>query len=177
MPSVSRPQNNRDHRIEILIFSCTCADGSTSSLKRGATSACSSGSKICWTRNGGEFRPRTGAASRRTSRLTRTDTRCREEQHDDQVLHELLRCFKALTMTNVSFLARENRINPKHDQRAEPNSPAPTDRQADPRLVLADPLPSPRRSPLLRETPRRLAVPPDPRRTRPRAVPDLSTYV
>ncbi|GAA5872921.1 hypothetical protein JCM3774_004877 [Rhodotorula dairenensis] len=25
----------------------------------------------------------------------------REEQHDDQVLHEVLRCFKALTMTNV----------------------------------------------------------------------------
>lgn len=30
-------------------------------------------------------------------------TLCREEQHDDQVLHELLRCFKALTMTNASL--------------------------------------------------------------------------
>lgn len=26
----------------------------------------------------------------------------REEQHDDQILHELLRCFKALTLTPVS---------------------------------------------------------------------------
>lgn len=29
---------------------------------------------------------------------------CREEQHDDQVLHELLRAFKALTLTSVRSL-------------------------------------------------------------------------
>lgn len=36
--------------------------------------------------------------------LTDSVTVCSEEQHDDQVLHELLRCFKALTMTAVRRL-------------------------------------------------------------------------
>lgn len=43
-------------------------------------------------------------ALRFSSYLQRADqlrARYREEQHDDQVLYEVLRCFKALTMTAV----------------------------------------------------------------------------
>ncbi|KAK4695552.1 hypothetical protein P7C70_g8531, partial [Phenoliferia sp. Uapishka_3] len=37
------------------------------------------------------------------------DTEWREEQHDDQILHELLRCFKALTLTSCGKRALASR--------------------------------------------------------------------
>src|SRR5688572_1256860 len=34
-----------------------------------------------------------------------TDLASREEQHDDQILHELLRCFKALSTSSIGCFA------------------------------------------------------------------------
>jgi len=43
--------------------------------------------------------------NRRPSVCTISNTNSREEQHDDQVLHELLRCFKALSTSSIGCFA------------------------------------------------------------------------
>lgn len=50
-----------------------------------------------WKLNGGKLRA--------NSRIRRDSPSFREEQHDDQILHELLRCFKALSTSTVGCAA------------------------------------------------------------------------
>lgn len=63
--------------------------------------ACSDAQRTCWRRSGGEF-PDCNSPCTTSAHAIIT---CSEEQHDDQILYEVLRCFRALTMTNVRVSA------------------------------------------------------------------------
>lgn len=71
---------------------------------------------------------------------------CREEQHDDQVLYEVLRCFRALTMTAVRRPPLSRYINAHystcrsanaHSPRTRPHPSCPSRPCSSPRSVLA----------------------------------------